>query len=74
MRPIALLILAAVLAAPLAGCGKPAEDKPASTLTEAQRDSVLGESTLPGAGAIGRAQGAAEGEATPRAELDSLTR
>lgn len=72
-RATATAVLALVLAA-LASCGKPAPEKPASTLTEAQRDSVLGESALPGAGTVGRAREAAAGEATPRVSVDSLTR
>ncbi len=71
---MAVLALAAlVVLAALGGCGKPAADEPASTLTEAQRDSVLGESALPGAGTVGRAREAAAGEATPRVSVDSLT-
>lgn len=72
-RAAATAVLALVLAA-LASCGKPAPEKPTSTLTEAQRDSVLGESALPGAGTVGRAREAAAGEATPRVSVDSLTR
>lgn len=76
---VAALAMAMALAAPLAGCGKPAADKPAadkpaSTLTEAQRDSVLGESALPGASTVTRAREAAAGEGAPRVSVDSLTR
>lgn len=74
MRRIALLILAALLAAPLAGCGKPAEEKPASTLTEAQRDTVLSRSDIPGAPAVGHAMDAAGNEATRASGMDSLTK
>lgn len=72
-RAAAMAVLALAVLAALAGCGKPAADQPASTLTEAQRDSVLGESALPGAGTVGRAREAAAGEATPRVSVDSLT-
>lgn len=72
-RAAAIAALALALAAPT-GCGKSATEKPASTLTEAQRDSVLGESALPGAGTVGRAREAAAGEVTPRVSVDSLTR
>ena len=64
----ALLILAAVLA----GCSKPAE-RPASTLTEAQRDTVLSRSSLPGADVVGRAMQVSGREAQRAGAMDSLT-
>ncbi len=73
MRRVAALG-ALVLALAAGGCGNSAERAPSSTLTEAQRDSVLGKSALPGSGTIGRAQEAAAGEATPGVSVDSLTR
>jgi hypothetical protein len=71
---IAALALASLTALALAGCGNPSAEKPASTLTEAQRDSVLGESALPGANTVTRAREAAAGEGAPRVSVDSLTR
>ena len=38
-----------------ASCGSESEGKPSSTLTKAQRDSVLAASALPGASVVGRA-------------------
>lgn len=70
LRPfLAVLALAAVLC----GCGAPAE-KPASTLTEAQRDTALARSGLPGSAAVGRALGTAGSEASRAAGMDSLAR
>ena len=67
----ATLVLLAASAA-LAGCSKHAADKPASTLTEAQRDSAIARSSLPGADVVGRAM-QANGREERRAEkLDSL--
>ncbi len=51
-RAVAIAALASLTALALAGCGNPSAEKPASTLTEAQRDSVLGESALPGASTV----------------------
>lgn len=56
------------------GCGRPAADRPASTLTEAQRDSVLARSAIPGAGAVGRALDASDKAGQRAAGMDSLTR
>ncbi len=63
----------AVLAVALAlnGCGAPAE-KPASTLTEAQRDTALARSGLPGSAAVGKALDAAGAEASRAAGMDTL--
>ena len=58
-----------------AGCaGHSSTPKPASTLTEAQRDTALARSSLPGASTVGRALDVS-GQGTGRAaQLDSLTR
>lgn len=47
--PLAALILAAIL---LAACGSGDADQPASTLSRAERDSVLADSPLPGAATV----------------------
>ncbi|MEQ1833641.1 MAG: hypothetical protein ABL977_11345 [Candidatus Eisenbacteria bacterium] len=62
--------LAAVAIVLLAGCG--GESKPASTLTQDQRDTVLSKSEIPGGSAVGHAFDAAGKEASHAAELDSL--
>jgi hypothetical protein len=56
-----------------AGCSKPA-DRPASTLTEAQRDSVLATEPIPGAPAVGAALRAADREAKRATAMDTLAR
>ena len=67
--------LALALALALAGCGGHSGDtKPASRLTEAQRDTALARSSLPGARAVGRALDVAGQGAAHSAQLDSLTR
>ena len=69
------LALALGLAPALAGCGRHSGDtKPASRLTEAQRDTALARSSLPGASTVGRALDVAGKGAARSAQLDSLTR
>ena len=67
MRVRSIVFAAAlVLALPLTGCAK-SEDKPASTLTQAQRDTAIAKSDLPGADAVGaalRANGKEQAHAT----------
>ncbi|HTR97447.1 MAG TPA: hypothetical protein VMH61_06050 [Candidatus Acidoferrales bacterium] len=65
--PIAL----ALALAAFAGCAKPAE-RPASTLTEAQRDSVLAREPIPGASVVDRALKAAAGEQRHANAMDTL--
>lgn len=65
--------LAVLLLSLLAGCGS-GEQKPASTLSEAQRDTVLSRSEIPGASAVGHAFDAAGKEAAHAAQMDSLAR
>ena len=69
-----LTMLAAALAAltALAGCSRHAE-RPASTLTEAQRDSAIARSSLPGADVVGRAMQVSGKEARRATAMDSLT-
>ena len=58
-----------------AGCAPHAsEQRPASRLTEAQRDSVLARSSLPGARVVGRALDVSGQGAGHAAALDSLSR
>ena len=71
MRRIAIVF---ALAGLLGGCGKPAAEKPLSTLTEAQRDSVLAKSDLPGAVVVDRALKVSGQEATRATGMDSLTK
>lgn len=72
-RVPAPIVLAAALAAALPGCARKAAP-PASTLSEAQRDSVLAREPIPGADAIGRARQAAGKEAAHAAGVDSTAR
>ena len=72
------IVMVAILAMSCGACSSAKTEEPASTLTEAQRDSVLGRSDVPGAGAIGRAHGASGIEAKHstgvNAMVDSLPR
>jgi hypothetical protein len=61
------VILAVVL-----GCGV-REEKPHQELTERQRDSIIGESSLPGAGVVKRALQTSDGAAERAAQLDSMS-
>ncbi len=72
MSPRSRLVprLAGVAAMLVLGCSS--AEKPASTMSEAQRDTVLSKSEIPGASAVGHAFDAAGKEATHAAELDSL--
>ncbi len=69
-RLLRLTAAALVGAALLTGCG--GEQKPASTLTQDQRDTVLSKSEIPGGSAVGHAFDAAGKEASHAAELDSM--
>jgi len=68
LRVVLLLTGAVALLVP--GCS--GTEKPASTLSQAQRDTVLSKSEIPGASAVGHAFDAAGKEAKHAAELDSL--
>ena len=71
---VALAVCAALVAcAALAGCSRSAE-RPASTLTEAQRDTAIARSSLPGADVVGRAMQASDREARRAAAMDSTNR
>lgn len=64
---------ALMLAVMLAGCAK-SEDKPAGALTEAQRDTVIAKSDLPGADAVGAALRANGKEQAHAAQVDTSGR
>jgi hypothetical protein len=65
---LAMLTLAALV---IAGCAKH-EERPASTLTEAQRDSAIARSQLPGADVVGKAMQASGREERRAEKMDSL--
>lgn len=70
MRRLTSVMVALVLLA----CTKTEQPavQSADTLTQRQRDSVVGASTLPGAQGIGRAQAAQDSAAARNAQLDSI--
>ena len=68
-----LILMAGLLM--LAACGGQGGDgTPADTLTQRQRDSVIGASRLPGAGGVRGALEASDSAAARQALLDSLNR
>lgn len=70
-----LVLLALLASLALAGCaGHSSTPKPASTLTEAQRDSAIARSSLPGAATVGRALTLSGTEMRHAAQVDSVTR
>lgn len=72
MRPIRWLPFATtmvVCAALCAGCSAKKQEEAKAPMTQAQRDSVLASSPLPGAGVVGRALTAAD---SARARADRL--
>ena len=59
----------------ITGCARHAsQSEPASRLTEAQRDTALARSSLPGASTVGRALDVSGQGAGHAAQVDSLTR
>lgn len=64
-------LVAALALLAVAGCSHSA-DRPASTLTEAQRDTAIARSSLPGAGVVGRAMQVSGREAHRATSMDSL--
>lgn len=66
-RRIALCL--AVLA--LAGCSKETGGNKRDTMTQRQKDSVFGQSAIPGAGAVTKAQQAADSLTAARRRADS---
>ena len=73
VRRLAVLVTALAVFAALTGCSRSA-GRPASTLTEAQRDSAIARSSLPGADVVGRAMQASGREARRAAAMDSTNR
>ena len=74
MNPRNRLLLALCLLV-TAGCAEHAsEQRPASRLTEAQRDTAIARSSLPGASVVGRALDVSGRGTGHAAQLDSLTR
>jgi len=66
------VIVAAVLLVAVAACS--VEAPPKKTLSERQRDSLIGESVLPGAGVVKRALVESDGQTARAAAMDSLVR
>jgi hypothetical protein len=67
------MLLGCVLTCLTAGCGAHSgEHAPASRLSEAQRDTAIARSQIPGARAVGRALDVAGRESAHAAHLDSL--
>jgi len=74
MKSAAVIIAVLTLLA-VAGCaGHSSTPKPASTLTEAQRDTALARSSLPGAAVVGRALDVSGQGTNHAAQMDSLSR
>src|SRR5262245_34764957 len=69
---VAAAVGCAILAVVL-GCGV-RQEKPHRELTERQRDSLIGESELPGAPVVKRALQTSDGAAERAAQLDSMSR
>lgn len=68
-------IIAAVIAVLLTACaGGEGSGSTADTLTRRERDSIIGESGLPGAGGVRGALRASDSAAARRAREDSLRR
>lgn len=73
-KSIALLALACLLGSAACSGGEADPDPaPADSLTRQQRDSIIGESRLPGAGGVRGALEASEAAAERSATLDSLS-
>ena len=72
MRRLSTLLVCALLAA----CGTPdspdTAGAPADTMSKGARDSALARSRIPNAGAVGKAQGAAEAANQRTTTLDSI--
>lgn len=69
MKRLALLLVALVVPA-CAQNDTASNDR--DTMTQRQRDSVLAQSGIPGAGGVGKALGAADSIRARNAQLDSL--
>jgi hypothetical protein len=71
-RPIHLAVLP--LAAVLIGCGDAKQANNRDTMTKRQRDSVLGQSGIPNASAVTKAQAAADSLDAARKRADSIAK
>ena len=70
-----LLLIALLALCTILGCARHASTpQPASRLTEAQRDTALARSSLPGAATVGRALEVSGKDARHAAQVDSMTR
>lgn len=69
--PVFLLLACIILSLVVAGCGAQF-DLSQSSMTQAQRDSALGRSDIPGAKVVNKAFKASAREADLQARLDSL--
>lgn len=67
LRTAALIACSVVL-----GCAPGADADPPPERTQAQRDSAIAESNLPGAGAVGRALETSDSAAARAARMDSI--
>ena len=70
MKAILSIALVFMVILVLGSCG---EKAPKKNLTRAQKDSVIAESNLPGAGVVGKALEAADSSAARSKRLDELT-
>jgi PBP1b-binding outer membrane lipoprotein LpoB len=71
MKILAILIPSALL---LTGCAEePKFEKARSEMTRREKDSVIAESGLPGAGVVKKGMQIADGQAKRAAMLDSIT-
>ncbi|HSJ10092.1 MAG TPA: hypothetical protein VK928_09260 [Longimicrobiales bacterium] len=63
-----------VISLVLAGCGGADREAaaPADTLTQRQRDSIVGASSLPGAGGVRRAMDVADSAAARQSVIDTI--
>ncbi|MCP4573465.1 MAG: hypothetical protein GY838_14000 [bacterium] len=61
-------------AAFMAGCGSGDTDEPASSLSRAQRDSILADSPLPGAAAVQGALDVADTASTRTQRIENLNK
>lgn len=71
-RPLLWLLGVLILTIPACSDGSAGSDAPADSLTQRQRDSVIGESGLPGARGIRSAQKASDALDERAGRLDSL--
>lgn len=72
--PTLVLVTTVVCSATvLGGCGKKEAQEAKEPMTEAQRDSAIAASKLPGAGAVGKALSAADSARARAARVDAAS-